>query len=114
MYQERLADKGFEGPFEVVPSTVRFAARRAAQARLHVIGEDNAGGGVEGGAHRGDLAQDLRAVTVGVDHPAHGLKVPCSPSESLLDVWPVGVWVRVDRVCCVVVGNSRITHRGRV
>jgi hypothetical protein len=108
--QEFLPDKGFEGAFEVVPSTVRLATGRAAQARFHMVRKDKFGSGIESGTHRGDLTQHFRAIAVGVDHAAHCLEVTRSTSEALLDLWPMRVGMRIGGMNEVIVGNGRFGH----
>ncbi len=107
-----LADEGLEGALEVVPCALRLTPRGAPQARLHVVGEDKPGGGIEGGANRSDLAQQLRAVAIGVNHPADGFEMARSTCKAPLHIGPPGVRVCIGDRCGVVVGGGSVSHRG--
>ena len=70
-----------DGLAEVVDGLLVALGGGVDDAVFQVVLQDQLAGIVDGGAHRGDLDQHLRAVPALLDHVPHGLQVADGPGQ---------------------------------
>ena len=80
-----------------------------------VVLEDDPAGAVQGGDHRRQLQQHLRAVLAPLHHFAHRLQVPLGPGQAIQNGLGLGmaVGMRMGVVVVMVVGMGMLVHGQR-